>query len=53
MMKSPAFCKRRAKPLWSFPVSWQTPPTPKVQEGAKLARENRVDMILAVGGGSR
>ena len=24
----------------------------KVQEGAKLARENRVDMILAVGGGS-
>ena len=24
----------------------------KVQEGAKLARENKVDMILAVGGGS-
>ncbi len=24
----------------------------KVQEGAKLARENRVDLILAVGGGS-
>ena len=24
----------------------------KVQEGAKLARENHVDLILAVGGGS-
>ena len=35
-----------------FPGIMPNPTYAKVQEGAKLARENQVDLILAVGGGS-
>lgn len=40
------------KKIVEFPDIMPNPTYAKVQEGAKLARENRVDLILAVGGGS-
>ncbi len=40
------------KTIVEFPGIMANPTYQKVQEGAKLARENNVDMILAVGGGS-
>ena len=40
------------KSIVEFPGIMANPTYAKVQEGAKLARENHVDMILAVGGGS-
>lgn len=35
-----------------FSGTMSNPTYAKVQEGAKLARENHVDMVLAVGGGT-
>ena len=40
------------KRVVEFPGIMSNPTYAKVQEGAKLARENHVDLILAVGGGS-
>lgn len=40
------------KRIIEFPGIMPNPTYAKVQEGAKLARENHVDLILAVGGGS-
>ena len=40
------------KTIVEFSGIMANPTYAKVQEGAKLARENNVDMILAVGGGS-
>lgn len=40
------------KKIVEFSGIMPNPTYAKVQEGAKLARENRVDLILAVGGGS-
>ena len=40
------------KRIVEFSGIMPNPTYAKVQEGAKLARENRVDLILAVGGGS-
>lgn len=40
------------KKIIEFPGIMPNPTYAKVQEGAKLARENHVDLILAVGGGS-
>lgn len=40
------------KHIVEFPGIMPNPTYAKVQEGAKLARENHVDLILAVGGGS-
>lgn len=40
------------KKIVEFPGIMSNPTYAKVQEGAKLARENHVDLILAVGGGS-
>ena len=40
------------KTIVEFPGIMANPTYAKVQEGARLARENRVDLILAVGGGS-
>ena len=40
------------KRIVEFPGIMSNPTYRKVQEGAKLARENHVDLILAVGGGS-
>ena len=40
------------KRVVEFSDIMSNPTYAKVQEGAKLARENQVDLILAVGGGS-
>ena len=40
------------KRIVEFPGIMSNPTYAKVQEGAKLAKENHVDLILAVGGGS-
>ena len=40
------------KRIVEFPGIMPNPTYAKVQEGAKLARENHVDLILAVGGGA-
>lgn len=40
------------KRIVEFPGIMPNPTYAKVQEGAKLARENHVDLVLAVGGGS-
>ena len=40
------------KTVTEFSGIMSNPTYAKVQEGAKLARENRIDLILAVGGGS-
>lgn len=42
----------RGKRVIEFPGIMPNPTYAKVQEGARLARENQVDLILAVGGGS-
>ena len=42
----------KGKRVVEFSGIMSNPTYAKVQEGAKLARENHVDMILAVGGGS-
>ena len=42
----------RGKTVIEFSGIMPNPTYQKVQEGAKLARENHVDLILAVGGGS-
>ena len=44
--------KECGKRIVEFSGIMPNPTYAKVQEGAKLARENRVDFILAVGGGS-
>ena len=44
--------KEAGKTIVEFPGIMSNPTYAKVQEGAKLARENNADMILAVGGGS-
>ena len=44
--------KSAGKKIVEFSGIMANPTYAKVQEGAKLARENHVDMILAVGGGS-
>lgn len=44
--------KGSGKNIIEFSDIMANPTYAKVQEGAKLARENKVDMILAVGGGS-
>ena len=43
---------REGKRIVEFSGIMPNPTYAKVQEGAKLARENHVDLILAVGGGS-
>lgn len=47
-----AILKEAGKNIVEFTGIMPNPTYAKVQEGAKLARENRVDFILAVGGGS-
>ena len=42
----------QGKTVIEFPGIMPNPTYAKVQEGARLARENKVDLILAVGGGS-
>ena len=44
--------KEAGKTIVEFSGIMSNPTYAKVQEGAKLARDNHVDMILAVGGGS-
>ena len=44
--------KKAGKTITEFSGIMANPTYAKVQEGAKLARENHVDFILAVGGGS-
>ena len=44
--------KDAGKTVVEFPGIMPNPTYAKVQEGAKLAKENHVDLILAVGGGS-
>lgn len=44
--------KEAGKTIVEFSGVMSNPTYAKVQEGAKLARDNHVDMILAVGGGS-
>ncbi len=44
--------KESKKNIVEFPGIMSNPTYKKVQEGAKLALENKVDMILAIGGGS-
>lgn len=44
--------KVAGKRIIEFPNIMPNPTYAKAQEGAKLARENNVDLILAVGGGS-
>lgn len=44
--------KEAGKTVTEFPGIMSNPTYRKVQEGAKLARENQIDFILAVGGGS-
>lgn len=44
--------KKAGKTIVEFSGIMCNPTYAKVQEGAKLARENHVDMVLAVGGGS-
>ena len=47
-----AILKHAGKNIVEFSGIMSNPTYKKVQEGAKLARENHADMILAVGGGS-
>ncbi len=44
--------KAAGKTVTEFTGIMSNPTYTKVQEGAKLARENQIDFILAVGGGS-
>ena len=50
--KVSAILKDAGKTVVEFSGIMPNPTYAKVQEGAKLARENHVDLILAVGGGS-
>ncbi len=47
-----AILRAQGKRIVEFSGIMPNPTYAKVQEGAKLARENHVDLILAVGGGS-
>ncbi|ANU48382.1 NADH-dependent alcohol dehydrogenase [Enterocloster clostridioformis] len=47
-----AMLKEAGKEIVDFPGIMPNPTYDKVQEGARLAREKKVDFILAVGGGS-
>ncbi len=47
-----AILREAGKTVVEFPGIMTNPTYKKVREGARLARENHVDMILAVGGGS-
>ncbi len=47
-----AILREAGKTVVEFPGIMTNPTYKKVQEGVRLARENHVDMILAVGGGS-
>lgn len=47
-----AVLKENGKKVVEFTEIMSNPTYAKVQEGAKLAKENKVDFILAVGGGS-
>lgn len=47
-----AILRKAGKTVVEFPGIMPNPTYAKVQEGAKLARENHVDFILAAGGGS-
>ena len=47
-----AILKENGKNVVEFSGIMSNPTYQKVQEGAKLAKENQVDFILAVGGGS-
>ena len=47
-----AVLKENGKRVVEFTEIMSNPTYAKVQEGAKLAKENKVDFILAVGGGS-
>lgn len=47
-----AILQKAGKTIIEFSGIMSNPTYAKVQEGAKLARENHVDFILAVGGGS-
>lgn len=44
--------KAAGKTVTEFSGIMSNPTYAKVQEGAKLARENKIDLVLAVGGGS-
>ena len=44
--------KAAGKTVTEFSGIMSNPTFAKVQEGAKLARENKIDLVLAVGGGS-
>lgn len=44
--------KSAGKTITEFSGIMPNPTYKKVQEGAKLARENKIDLVLAVGGGS-
>lgn len=44
--------KENGKTVTEFTGIMSNPTWEKVQEGAKLARENKIDLVLAVGGGS-
>ena len=52
MMKLWQFLKKSGKNVVEFSGIMPNPTYAKVQEGARLAKENNVDLILAVGGGS-
>ena len=47
-----AMLKEAGKEIVDFPGIMPNPTYDKVQEGARLAREKKIDFILAVGGGS-
>ena len=47
-----ALLRSAGKTVTEFGGIMSNPTYAKVQEGAKLARENKIDLILAVGGGS-
>ena len=47
-----AMLRKAGKQIVDFPGIMPNPTYRKVQEGARLAREEKVDFILAVGGGS-
>ena len=52
MMKIIGILKDAGKSIVEFSGIMSNPTYAKVQEGAKLARDNQADLILAVGGGS-
>ena len=47
-----AILKAAGKTVTEFSGIMSNPTYAKVQEGARLARENKIDLVLAVGGGS-